>query len=126
MPVSAWLLLRLGEDPTATPDAIAREHGIPRARKDEGISELKACGYLVATNGMPSSFAITPAGCAAYDRLAQARRERLRELSAQSLENQRQLLPLRLGPSRVRSFRPGSHERLPPIGDDEWSTVAEE
>jgi DNA-binding MarR family transcriptional regulator len=89
MPVSAWLLLRLGEDSTLTPDAIAREHHIPAARVEEGLAELTARGYAATTAG-PRLVALTADGCAAYDRLAAARRERLRALSQDWPEAQRQ------------------------------------
>jgi DNA-binding MarR family transcriptional regulator len=88
-PVAAWLLLRMGEDSGASPEAIAREHQIEPARRDEGLRELEARGYII---GKPSTSAaaLTPEGCVAYDRLADARRERLRELAAEWPEAQRQ------------------------------------
>ena len=91
-PVSAWLLLRLGEDAGITLQAIAREQHIPQARMDEGLAELKTRGLLTATTSSPPSVALTAEGCAAYDRLAAARRERLHELFAEWPEPQRQQL----------------------------------
>jgi EmrB/QacA subfamily drug resistance transporter len=88
-PVSAWLLLRLGEDSTLTPDAVAREHHISPARADEGVAELTARGYLTRTSPA-SPVTLTAEGCAAYDRLAAARRDRLRALSEDWPEAQRQ------------------------------------
>jgi EmrB/QacA subfamily drug resistance transporter len=90
MPVSAWLLLRLGEDATATPETVASEHRIPLARIDEGVAELRASGYADPIGGGRSRLALTPSGCTAFDRLAAARRERLRELYADWPESQRQ------------------------------------
>jgi EmrB/QacA subfamily drug resistance transporter len=91
MPVSAWLLLRLGESASTTPDAIAREHAIPKERKNAGVAELQARGYLtIEPDG--ATFAVTPAGCAAYERLADVRRTRLRELASEWPEPQRQQL----------------------------------
>jgi hypothetical protein len=89
MPVSAWLLLRLGEDPALTPEAIAREHQIPAARTEEGLAELKTRGYIVNTRSGPP-VALTDAGCVAYDRLASARRERPGASSSEWPEAQRQ------------------------------------
>jgi hypothetical protein len=37
MPVSAWVVLRLGEDADATPQTIAREHNIPAACIEQGL-----------------------------------------------------------------------------------------
>ena len=90
MPVSAWMLLRMGEDAGTTPAAIAREHQIAPERRDEGVRELEACGYIIETPGARRAVALTPKGCAAYDRLADARRDRLRELAADWPEPQRQ------------------------------------
>jgi MFS family permease len=90
-PVAAWVLLRLGEDGRLTPEAIAHEHGIEPRRMEEGIAELRARG-LIMTGPTASTIAVTDAGCNAYDRLAAARRERLRELSIDWPESQRQQL----------------------------------
>jgi EmrB/QacA subfamily drug resistance transporter len=90
-PVAAWLLLRLGEDARLTPESIAREHGIEMTRMGAGVAELLDRG-LIATAAAPSSVVVTDAGCEAYDRLATARRERLRELSVDWPESQRQQL----------------------------------
>jgi EmrB/QacA subfamily drug resistance transporter len=90
--VSAWLLLRLGEDAGTTPQAIAREQHIPPARIADGLAELTARGFVVAPATAPQSVALTAEGCAAYDRLAGARRDRLRELFAEWPEPQRQQL----------------------------------
>ena len=92
MPVSAWLLLRLGEDAHMTPQDIAREQHIPPARMDEGLAELRARGFVTAPPSAPVSIALTTAGCAAYDRLAAARRERLGQLFSEWPEPQRQQL----------------------------------
>ena len=90
-PVPAWLLLRLGEDSRLTPESIAHEHGIEPTRMEQGVVQLLERG-LIARAATPSSIRITDAGCDAYDRLATARRERLRELSIDWPESQRQQL----------------------------------
>ena len=96
MPVSAWLVLRLGEDPNATPERVAREHNIPAGRIEQGIAELRAHGYAIAESGTRSRLALTDEGCHAYDRLAHARRERLQELYADWPDAQRQQLAVLL------------------------------
>jgi hypothetical protein len=92
MPVSAWLLLRLGEDTNITPQLVAREQHIPAARMDAGLAELQARGFVSARSGASSPIVLTADGGAAYDRLAAARRERLGELFAEWPEPQRQQL----------------------------------
>ncbi len=87
MPVSAWLLLRLGEEATATPEAIAQDHQISQARLEEGLAELTARGYV--DGGTASPVQLTRAGCDVFDRLATVRRERLTELYAEWPESQR-------------------------------------
>ena len=85
MPISAWLLIRLGENPQTSLEAIAAERGIMPERMQEGLSELRSRGMMAAA----PSLDITPAGCDAFARLSTARRERLAELSAQWPHEQR-------------------------------------
>jgi EmrB/QacA subfamily drug resistance transporter len=84
MPISTWLLIRLGEDADLTPEQIASEHGIPADRMAAGLAELRARGYLTAEGTH-----LTPAGCEVFARLSAARRERLAELAAQWPPEQR-------------------------------------
>jgi len=95
-PVSAWLVLRLGEDPSATPERVAHEHNIPADRIEQGIAELRARGYAIGGPETRSRLALTDEGCDAYDRLAKARRERLQQLYADWPEAQRQQLAVLL------------------------------
>jgi EmrB/QacA subfamily drug resistance transporter len=91
-PVAAWLLLRMGEDPETSAHTIAREHQIEPVRRDEGLKELAARGYIAeSAGGNPS---LTDEGCAAYDLLAEARRQRLHELAAEWPEPQRQQIAI--------------------------------
>jgi EmrB/QacA subfamily drug resistance transporter len=85
MPISAWLLIRLGENPDVGLDTIANEHGIAPERMQEGLAELRNRGFMAA----PPSHEITAAGCDVFSRLSAARRERLAELSSQWPEEQR-------------------------------------
>jgi hypothetical protein len=84
----------MGEDAGATPDAIAREHLIAPGRRDECLRELRARGYIAERPGGESPIPLTTEGCAAYDRLADARRQRLQELSAEWPEPQRKHIAL--------------------------------
>ena len=95
-PAAAWLVLRLGEQPGTKPGAIAREHHIPEVRIEEALLELGELRYVepLVTSSVPVK--LTEAGCAAFDRLAAARRERLRELYAEWPESQRQQLAMTL------------------------------
>jgi MFS family permease len=85
MPISAWLLIRLGERPDANIDALARERGIRPERVQEGLAELRGRGLMAPAPALD----VTPAGCDAFTRLSAARRERLAELSAQWPAEQR-------------------------------------
>ena len=86
MPVSAWILIRLGEDAQARIAAGAEGEGISPARLAEGFSELQQRRYLDAG---PEA-RLTEAGCHAFTKLSDARRERLSELSAQWPPEQRE------------------------------------
>jgi EmrB/QacA subfamily drug resistance transporter len=79
MPISAWLLIRLGEDPLADLEALAAAQGITRERVSEGLAELRARGLIEQGPGN----SVTDDGCKVFGRLSAARRERLAELSSQ-------------------------------------------
>jgi len=89
MPVSAWLLIRLGEDPSRDLHTHAARDRITPERTAEGLAELETRG-LVTRSG--TSIELTPAGQETFARLSAARRERLRELSAQWPGEQREQL----------------------------------
>lgn len=78
MPVSAWLLIHLGEDRDADLGAFRARYGITEQRLTEGLAELRASGFLSADGPL-----ITPAGGDAFSRLSEARRARLSDLAAQ-------------------------------------------
>ena len=84
MPISVFLLIRLGEAPDADLGALAAEQGITRERVAEGLAELRARGLLE-----PSADNVTAAGCEVFARLSEARRARLSELAAQWPPEQR-------------------------------------
>jgi len=80
MPVSAWLLIRLGEDPSPDLRTHAVRDRIAPERVAAGLAELEAQG-LITREGR--SAAMTASGHEICSRLSAARRERLRELAAQ-------------------------------------------
>ena len=65
-------------------EALAAEQGISRERVAEGLSELRARGFLE-----PSARHVTEAGCEVFTKLSAARRERLAALSAEWPRDQR-------------------------------------
>ena len=85
MPISAWLLIRLGEAADANLGALAAQHGIRPERVREGLDELRSRGFIIET----PMIEVTPPGCEVFSRLSVARRERLAELSAQWPRDQR-------------------------------------
>jgi EmrB/QacA subfamily drug resistance transporter len=89
MPVSAWLLIRLGESPSSDLATQAARDRIAPQRTAEGLAELEAAG-LIARAG--NAVSMTATGREVFARLANARRERLRELSAQWPGEQREQL----------------------------------
>jgi EmrB/QacA subfamily drug resistance transporter len=89
MPVSAWLLIRLGEDPSRDLQTHAARDRITPERTAEGLAELEANGLITRA---ADSMEMTSAGHDVYERLSAARRERLRELSAQWPGEQREQL----------------------------------
>jgi DNA-binding MarR family transcriptional regulator len=91
IPAAVWLVLRIGEDAAIDVDAAARRENVPPDRVEAGIQQLIDHGYLhVARNRPRAVYTLAPAGCEIYDRLAEARRERLAQLCAQWPPAQRQ------------------------------------
>lgn len=81
-PAAAWLLFRMGREPSLDLSELARTHQLELPRLRAGIEELRAGGLLVEHGATEESVAreLTAEGEAALDRLAAARRERLAEL----------------------------------------------
>jgi MFS family permease len=79
MPISAWLLIHLGEEPDMDLAAFRARYGVTEERLNEGLVELRARGFLASAR----SQAITPTGHEAFSRLSEARRARLADLAAQ-------------------------------------------
>jgi DNA-binding MarR family transcriptional regulator len=76
---AAALVIRLGEDPHAAPAALAGEMRIGPERLDEALAALASRGMLVR-GACPARAELTDHGCAAFGRLADARRDQLREV----------------------------------------------
>jgi DNA-binding MarR family transcriptional regulator len=83
-PAAAWLLVRLGEDPTVDPVALGNAYAVPADRMCEALAELTEGGLLVAPTAAGSGASrrreLTPAGCETLERVVAARRARLAEL----------------------------------------------
>jgi MFS family permease len=87
---AAWLLLRLEEDPAIDLDELSRRHGFARDRLAAGVALLRERGYISEAGGGERPIrALTAAGRAAHERLADARRERLLQLQAEWPPEQR-------------------------------------
>ncbi|MHB1223889.1 MAG: MFS transporter [Gemmatimonadaceae bacterium] len=81
-PAAAWLLVRLGRDPSLDLLELARVHEVEPPRLRAGLEELRAAGLLVERGATEESVVreLTAEGESVLDRLAAARRERLAEL----------------------------------------------
>jgi hypothetical protein len=106
-PATAWLLVRLGEQPEATLDALARQSPFGAAPLRRAADDLRAHGWIAdgAALGRP-----TPAGCAVFEKIVAARRAHLSEVFSQwTPGEQRSLADLlrRLVPDMVPSGTPG-------------------
>ncbi len=78
---AAWLLYRLDADADADLDTLAQDAVFSTEEIAEAATLLAARGYV---EPLPvGTWDVRPAGCAALERLAQARRAHLRELFAQ-------------------------------------------
>jgi EmrB/QacA subfamily drug resistance transporter len=80
-PLSAWLLVRLGDDPAHAIDDLSRSHEIRPERLYAALDDLQARG-LIAGGKDGNLHRLTGAGCAALDALGRARREHLAETMA--------------------------------------------
>ena len=78
-PAAAWTLVRVERDPAATPDALGRTHEVEPDRIRAALADLVGAGLV---RPAPEGHALTDAGCAVFNRLAEARRAHLRELVA--------------------------------------------
>ncbi|HEY0970784.1 MAG TPA: MFS transporter [Gemmatimonadales bacterium] len=76
---AAALVIRLGEEPRAEPAALAEEMRIHPERLDGALAEMVERGIL-APGSSPSHARLTDHGCAAFERLADARRAQLAEV----------------------------------------------
>jgi MFS family permease len=85
MPISAWLLIRLGEDAGADLEALRAGQGIRPERMREGLDELRSRGFIAERPAIE----VTPSGCEVFTRLSVARRQRLAELAGQWPDEQR-------------------------------------
>jgi EmrB/QacA subfamily drug resistance transporter len=80
-PLAAWLLMRLGQDASADPHALAREHRVPTPRTVAAMDELRGAGLI--DDGQGGIIEPTDEGCVILERLLAARREHLRELASE-------------------------------------------
>jgi EmrB/QacA subfamily drug resistance transporter len=96
MPVSAWLLMRIEEDPAADLVQLARRRGVPAERLEAGLGQLRERGLIAERPSdpltRPPRRELTAAGCAVHDRLSTARRERLQALRTEWPQEQREQL----------------------------------
>ncbi|HSJ31917.1 MAG TPA: MDR family MFS transporter [Longimicrobiales bacterium] len=80
-PLTAWLLVRLGDDPGHAMDDLSRSHEIRPERLHAALDDLQARGLI--TGGIDGDLhQLTGAGCAALDALGRARRAHLAETMA--------------------------------------------
>ena len=83
-PTAAWLLVRIDEDPTIDPAAVAHAHDAPTTTMHTALAELVASGLVEGdeTGTGAVRHTLTRAGCDVLARLDRARRSRLAELFA--------------------------------------------
>ncbi len=79
-PRAAWLLLRVGQHPSDSPDMLAGRLGVSRENLLSRLSELVTGGFVAAPGAVGSAIALTRDGAEAYARLYAAREERVRRL----------------------------------------------
>jgi EmrB/QacA subfamily drug resistance transporter len=79
---SAWMLIRLEENPYSDPYALARRFGLSDQKLREGLDDLIRRGFVTAETEADGrhKHALTPAGHDAFERLLDARRAQLAEL----------------------------------------------
>ena len=95
MPISAWLMIRLGENEATDLHAAAAEQGISRERVGEGLRELHDKGMITEPVAQADAGrALTAAGNEVFGKLNSARRARLSELAAQWPQEQREEIAL--------------------------------
>jgi EmrB/QacA subfamily drug resistance transporter len=79
-PATAWLLVRLGEQPELTLEALTRQSPFAAEALRRAAEELRAAGWIA---GEPGLGRVTKAGCAIFDKIVTARRAHLREVFSQ-------------------------------------------
>ncbi len=86
-PATAWLLVRLGEQPGMTLDALIRQapYGADALRR--AAEELRAAGWIAGEEGLGR---VTKTGCAIFDKIVTARRAHLREVFSQWTPSEQQ------------------------------------
>ena len=109
-PAAAWLLVRLGEQPRTTLDALARQSPFGAAPLRGAEEELRAAGLIEGEAGLGR---VTSAGCALFERIVAARRAHLRDVFAQWTPGEQQDLAgllRRLVPDMASSGAPEAGE----------------
>jgi EmrB/QacA subfamily drug resistance transporter len=82
-PFSAWLLWQIGSTPHVRVDALGVNRGVDRQRRDDGVKDLAARGWIqLDTNDPCGPASLTPLGNATFEQFADARRRRFERLFA--------------------------------------------
>jgi EmrB/QacA subfamily drug resistance transporter len=83
-PAAAWLLVRLEQDATVDPRALARMHSIDIAKMDIAVRDLESRGLVErdGDDGAPRH-SVTPAGCAVLGKIIAVRRAHLTRAAAE-------------------------------------------
>ncbi|HEX3126906.1 MAG TPA: MDR family MFS transporter [Thermoanaerobaculia bacterium] len=79
-PAAAWLLVRLGEQPETTLDALARQSPFGAEALRRAAEDLRAKGWIAGDMGLGR---VTQAGCAIFEKIVVARRAHLTEVFSQ-------------------------------------------
>jgi EmrB/QacA subfamily drug resistance transporter len=88
-PTAAWLLVRLGEQPDAALDALARQSPFAAEPLRRAAEELRASGWIASGAGLGR---LTQEGCTVFEQIVKARRAHLAEVFSQWTPGEQQNL----------------------------------
>ena len=113
-PAAAWLLVRLDERPECTVADLSRQSPFTADALRRGAEELRSAGMVDPASGADTGrWTVTPAGCAALERIVAARRAHLAEVFGQWSPAEAQELAVLL--QRVqRDLLPDPRSSAPP------------